>query len=221
MSDIAANVPDLKRQFELLWRHYSFKSMFGGLLPLDGLARDYRHILVYLATKTARHYRKAREITLNSHGLLPDTPGEQANLLILEFPFEFEDCINSMSRSVDMVIGLVEQRVLPQSAREKFDKGTTYGKFRKIRNFIEHPLARLSDNRKPGQPLRLLPADDCSYIALANHKVTFADTAEVLHEIFDLITTIVPSFRGEAGQPDVPQGPLHLSISTKIEVTQR
>jgi hypothetical protein len=120
-----------------------------------------------------------------------------------------------------MIKGLVRQNALPKSADEKFATGTTYGKFREIRNFIEHPIARLSSNRKAGQPLRLLPAEDCSYIALANNKVTFADTAEVLHTIFDLLTSIVPSFKVEEGRPDVPQGPLHLAMTVDVKIIDR
>lgn len=221
MSDVAANVPELDRQFERLWRHFFLVSLFIGDSTVDGLARDYRYMLIYLVTKASRHYRKARDIVLGSHGLLPDRTGEQPNLLILEFPFEFEDCINSISRSVDMVKALAAENAIPQSDREKFSEGTTYSKFREIRNVIEHPIARLVRNRQDGQPLRLCPSDDCSEIRLGNHRVTFADAVEVLHDLFDVLTSLIPSFKVDDGSSDAPPGPLHLVATFEAKVIER
>jgi hypothetical protein len=212
---VLLNIPTLDRPFEMLWRHYFIVSTFGGLKQFDGHGQAYRHTLVYLITKASRDYQKAREIVLAHHGLIA---GPQANMVIVEFPFVFEDCINSAHRAIDIGDRLVNEGKLSSCFKIQSHQGAAK-KTRTLRDMIQHIVPRVLHNRGQG-PIRLSPSEDGAYVQLANFKLRFTEIVEVLHWLFDAAVSLIPTF-DSSSVTEVPAGPLNLVCSVTVTTVPR
>jgi hypothetical protein len=222
MPDFAANMPELDRNFELLWRHYFLVSSFGVLPRYDGYANDFRHTLIYLITKASRHYRESRRIVLAAHGVIAGASEDQDILILVEFPFSFEDFINAVRRATDMVLRLVEDGKLPDAlTAEIMDRSGPHQKIKILRDMVEHIVPRVIHNRNPDQPIRMRPSDDGSHVRLGTHTLRFADAVQVLHWLFDAAIMVVPTFSAGQQQSDVAPGPFMLTATATVSITER
>lgn len=212
-AQVQLNVPCLDRKFEALWKHYFASSLLGGLEHWDRRSHAYRDTFIFLITKASRDYRSAREIVLAHHGLL----GPQANLVIVEFPFVFEDCINSLHRAIyvgDFLVG--EGRLRDEFKIESHQGGAS--KVRRLRDMLQHIVPRVLENRKDGEPIRLMPSEEGAYVELAKFRLSFIEVVAVLHWLFDAAKSLVSGF-DEAIAEEVAPAPFHLTISASLTIT--